>query len=138
VSHWHSAKSPSTSFGAVTATFLYRVTGDSRQSLCRLPDKEYSTKKPLPIYSSRDFFAKCHTWQKLRRVFPDECFIHSGKAVVSDGSGSVVLPSRRVLLLYYTIVVRWPHMQRKLGDTISQGRCRCMLLVAFPDMYKQY
>jgi hypothetical protein len=41
VSRLHSAKSPSPLPGAVMTTFL-----------CRVPDKKYSAKKPLPMYSS--------------------------------------------------------------------------------------
>jgi hypothetical protein len=37
----HSAKDPSPSLGAVTVTFL-----------CRVPDKKYSAKMLLPMYSS--------------------------------------------------------------------------------------
>jgi hypothetical protein len=37
----HSPKDPSLSLGAVTVTFL-----------CRVPDKKYSAKRPLPMYSS--------------------------------------------------------------------------------------
>jgi hypothetical protein len=37
----HSAKDPSPSLGAVTVTFL-----------CRVPDKKYSAKRLLPMYSS--------------------------------------------------------------------------------------
>jgi hypothetical protein len=48
----HSAKDPSPSLGAVTVTFLCRVPNGTRQSLCRVPDKKYSTKKLLPMYSS--------------------------------------------------------------------------------------
>jgi hypothetical protein len=40
----HSAKDPSPLLGAATVTFLCR--------LCRVPDKKYSTKKLLPMYSS--------------------------------------------------------------------------------------
>jgi hypothetical protein len=48
----HSAKDPSPSLGAVMVTFLCRVAKDTRQILCRVPDKKYSAKKPLPMYSS--------------------------------------------------------------------------------------
>ena len=43
----HSAKDPSLSLGAVMVTFLCRVSNGTRQ-----PDKKYSTKRPLPMYSS--------------------------------------------------------------------------------------
>jgi hypothetical protein len=48
----HSAKDPSPSLGAVTMTFLCRVPNGTRQSLCRVPDKKYSAKRLLPMYSS--------------------------------------------------------------------------------------
>jgi hypothetical protein len=48
----HSAKDPSPSLGAVTVTFLFRVPNGTRQSLCRVPDKKYSAKMLLPMYSS--------------------------------------------------------------------------------------
>jgi hypothetical protein len=63
----HSAQAPSPLPVAVTATFLCRVTGDTRQSLCRVPDKKYSAKKPLPMYSSPSLL--CRVWQSLRRLF---------------------------------------------------------------------
>jgi hypothetical protein len=44
----HSAKDPSPSLGAVTVTFLCRVPN----GLCRVPDKKYSAKRLLPMYSS--------------------------------------------------------------------------------------
>jgi hypothetical protein len=48
----HSAKDPSPSLGAVTVTFLCRVSNGTRQNLCRVPDKKYSAKRLLPMYSS--------------------------------------------------------------------------------------
>jgi hypothetical protein len=48
----HSAKDPSPSLGAVTVTFLCRVLNGTRQNLCRVPDKKYSAKRLLPMYSS--------------------------------------------------------------------------------------
>jgi hypothetical protein len=48
----HSAKDPSPSLGAVTVTFLCRVSNSTRQILYRVPDKKYSAKRPLPMYSS--------------------------------------------------------------------------------------
>jgi hypothetical protein len=48
----HSANNPSLSLGAVTVTFLCRVPNGTRQSLCRVPDKKYSAKRLLPMYSS--------------------------------------------------------------------------------------
>jgi hypothetical protein len=48
----HSAKDTSPSLGAVTVTFLCRVPDGTRQSLCRVPDKKYSAKRLLPMYSS--------------------------------------------------------------------------------------
>jgi hypothetical protein len=47
----HSAKTPSPLPAVVTATFLCRVPCDTRQSLYRIPDKKYSVKKLLPMYS---------------------------------------------------------------------------------------
>jgi hypothetical protein len=47
----HSAKDLSPSLGAVTVTFLCRVSNSTRQILCRVPDKKYSAKRPLPMYS---------------------------------------------------------------------------------------
>jgi hypothetical protein len=55
----HLAKSPSPSLGAIMVTFLCRVLGGTRQRLCRLPDKKYSAKKPVPITSRNSFFAEC-------------------------------------------------------------------------------
>ena len=46
----HSTKTPSLSPGVVTTTFLCRVPTGTRQSLCRVPDKKYSTKKLLLMY----------------------------------------------------------------------------------------
>jgi hypothetical protein len=48
----HSAKDPSPSLGAVTVTFLCRVSNGTRQILCRVPDKKCSAKRLLPMYSS--------------------------------------------------------------------------------------
>jgi hypothetical protein len=48
----HLTKASSPSPGAVTDAFLCRVPTDTRQSLCRVPDKKYSAKKPLPMYYS--------------------------------------------------------------------------------------
>jgi hypothetical protein len=46
----HSAKTPSPSPGAVMAAFLCQVLPDTRQSLCRVPEKKYSAKKALPMH----------------------------------------------------------------------------------------
>jgi hypothetical protein len=48
----HSVKDPSPSLGAVTVTFLCRVSNGTRQILYRVPDKKYSAKRPLPMYNS--------------------------------------------------------------------------------------
>jgi hypothetical protein len=47
----HSAKSLSPSLSTVTVTFLYRVLAGTRQSLYRVPDIKYSSKRPLSMYS---------------------------------------------------------------------------------------
>jgi hypothetical protein len=62
----HSAKDLSPSLGAVTVTFL-----------CRVPDKKYSAKRLLPMYSSpsvlcREAFAEC-------KISFTECLRHSAK-----------------------------------------------------------
>jgi hypothetical protein len=54
----HSVKAPSPLPVAVMTTFLCRVPVDTRQSLCRVPDKKYSAKKPLPIYSLSSFLCR--------------------------------------------------------------------------------
>jgi hypothetical protein len=48
----HLAKDLSPSLDAVTVTFLCRVSNGTRQILCRVPDKKYSAKRLLPMYSS--------------------------------------------------------------------------------------
>jgi hypothetical protein len=48
----HSAKASSPLLSAVTVTFCCRVPCDTQQRLRRVPDKKYSTKKPLPMYNS--------------------------------------------------------------------------------------
>jgi hypothetical protein len=51
----HLAQAPSLLLVAVTATFLCQVPGDTRQSLYRVPDKNYSAKKQLSMYKSASF-----------------------------------------------------------------------------------
>jgi hypothetical protein len=77
----NSAQAPSPLPVALTVTFLYRVPGDTWQSLCRVPDRKYSTKKPLPMYSSPNFLAECHTRKAFAECFPrfTECFRYSTK-----------------------------------------------------------
>ena len=66
----HSAKDPSPLLGAVTVTFLCRVPNDTRQSLCRVPDKKYSAKKPLPMYCLPNTLCRVpHSAKTLSRVF---------------------------------------------------------------------
>jgi hypothetical protein len=48
----HSAKVSSPLPVTVTTTFLCRVPSDTRQSICRVPNKKYSVKKLLPMYNS--------------------------------------------------------------------------------------
>jgi hypothetical protein len=81
-----SAQTPSPLPSAVMVTFLCRVMADIRQSLCRVSDKKYSTKKSLSMYSSSSFFVECHTRQSLRWVFSRFCRVLVQKVV----SGSVV------------------------------------------------
>jgi hypothetical protein len=58
----HSAKDSLPSLGAVTATFLCRV--------CRVPDKKYSAKRPLSMYSSPSVFCRVlHSVKTLPNVF---------------------------------------------------------------------
>jgi hypothetical protein len=66
----HSAKPPSPSPGSVTDAFLCRVPTGTRQSLCQVPDKKYSTKKPLPMYSSSSPLCRVpHSAKRLPSVF---------------------------------------------------------------------
>jgi hypothetical protein len=85
VSRWHSAKSPSSPPGVVTVTFLCREPGGTRQSLCRVPDKKYSAKKLLPIYSSPRLFCRVsHSAKTSPSVFRLCRVLHAlDKAVVS-------------------------------------------------------
>jgi hypothetical protein len=58
------------SLSVVMTTFLCRVPGDTRQCLCRVPDKKYYTKKSLPMYnSSRPLCQKSHSAKSLSSVF---------------------------------------------------------------------
>jgi hypothetical protein len=66
----HSAKDPSPSLGAVTATFLCRVPNGTRQILCRVPDKKYSAKRSLPMYNSPSVLCRVlHSAKPLLSVF---------------------------------------------------------------------
>jgi hypothetical protein len=73
VSRWHSAKSPSPSPGIVTANFL-----------CRVPDKTYPIKKPLPMYSSPKLLCRVTLVKDFVEYFLGfaECFRHSTKQLV--------------------------------------------------------
>jgi hypothetical protein len=55
----------------MTTTFLCRVPADTRQSLCRVPDKKYLAKKSLPMYSSSSFICRV---SHLVKTFA-ECFL---------------------------------------------------------------
>jgi hypothetical protein len=67
---WHSAKAPSPLPGVVTVAFLCRVPSDTRQSLCRVPDKKYSAKKSLPMYCSPSSLCRMsHSTNTLPSVF---------------------------------------------------------------------
>jgi hypothetical protein len=63
----HSAKPPSPSVGAVTTAFLCRVPTGTWQSLCRVLDKKYSTKKPLSMYCSSS--PLCRVGHSAKSVF---------------------------------------------------------------------
>jgi hypothetical protein len=66
----HSAQAPSPSPGAVTMIFLCQVPSDTRQSLCREPDKKYSAKNPLTMYSSPSLLCRVsHSTKLLLSVF---------------------------------------------------------------------
>jgi hypothetical protein len=68
----HSAQASSLLPVAVTATFFYRVPGDTRKSLCRVPDKNYMANKSLPMYSSPSFILRLsHLAKKLFPVVQD-------------------------------------------------------------------
>jgi hypothetical protein len=67
----HSAKDPSPSLGAVTVTFL-----------CRVPDKKYSAKRLLPMYSSPSVLCRVlHSAKPFAecRIAFAECLRHSAK-----------------------------------------------------------
>jgi hypothetical protein len=54
----------------MTTAFLFRVPTDTRQSLCRVPDKKYLTKKPLPMYCSPSPLCRVsHSAKALLSVF---------------------------------------------------------------------
>jgi hypothetical protein len=66
----HSAKDLSPSLGTVTTTFLCRVPNGTRQILCRVPDKKYSAKRPLLMYSSPSvLYRVLHSAKPLPSVF---------------------------------------------------------------------
>jgi hypothetical protein len=66
----HSAKVSSPLPVAVTATFVCRVPSDTRQSLCRVPDKKYSAKKSLSMYCSPSSLCRVsHSAKFLPSVF---------------------------------------------------------------------
>jgi hypothetical protein len=66
----HSAKAPSSLVVVVAAPFLCRVPSNTRQSLCRVADKKYSTKKPLSMYSSPSCLCRVsHSAKHSRSVF---------------------------------------------------------------------
>jgi hypothetical protein len=70
----HSAKAPSLSLGTMIATFLCRIPGITRQSLCRVPDKKYSAKKLLQMHSSpRLFYLESYSTKSLPSVFCAFC-----------------------------------------------------------------
>jgi hypothetical protein len=61
---------------APTTTFIYRELGGTRQSLCRVPVKKYSTKKSLAMYSSPRVLCRVSHSAKSYLVFfrLAECF----------------------------------------------------------------
>jgi hypothetical protein len=66
----HSAKAPSPSPGSVTDTFLCRVPTDTRQRLCRVPDKKYSAKMSLSMYClPSSLYRVLHSAKPLSSVF---------------------------------------------------------------------
>jgi hypothetical protein len=70
----HSAKILSPSLGVVMETFICRVP-------CRVPDKKYSTKKSLSIYSSSRLLYRESISKAFIECFPGfiECLKHSRK-----------------------------------------------------------
>jgi hypothetical protein len=69
----HLAKSLSPLSVTVTKTFLFRV-----------PDKKYLAKKPLSMYSSPSFFIKCHTRQRVYRVFLGLSMLNTRKSLADS------------------------------------------------------
>jgi hypothetical protein len=65
----HSVNVSSPLPGAVTAAFLYRVPSDTRQSLCRVPDKSTRQRSHCRCTVRRALFVECYTRQRIRRVF---------------------------------------------------------------------
>jgi hypothetical protein len=66
----HSTKALSPLLSAATTAFLCRVPTGTRQSLCQVPDKKYSAKKPLPMYySSSSLCRVLHSAKTLLDVF---------------------------------------------------------------------
>jgi hypothetical protein len=84
----HSAKPPSPLPGAVTIAFLCRVPSGTRQSLCRVPDKKYSTKNLCRCTVRRALFVECDTRQRLCQVFFRVCRVLHALGKAPD-SGSV-------------------------------------------------
>ena len=78
-------KEPVNGQTALTATFLCRVPPDTRQSLCRVPDRRHSAKNPLPEYPIADGSLPSAT---LGKAFAEciwafaECPWHSAKSLL--------------------------------------------------------
>jgi hypothetical protein len=77
----------------VTVTFLCRVPNDTRQSLCRVPDKKYSAKRLCRCTVRRAFFAECYTRQSLCRVYNSLCRVlrHTAKALIPVVTAVILL-----------------------------------------------
>jgi hypothetical protein len=99
----HSPNALSPSPGAVTTTFLCRELGGTRQSLCRVPDKEVVvdvqfSETSLPSVTLGKDFAEC---------FPGffECFIHSAKQLCPVVCGSRSYQESIQTLFFQPIVI---------------------------------
>jgi hypothetical protein len=91
----HSAKTPSPLPSAVTATFLYRVLTDTRQSTI----KSTRQRSRCRCTVRRALFTECHTRQRLCRVFFRLCLVLQALGKALD-SGSVNA------LIFRTITLR--------------------------------
>ena len=84
----HSAKSTSPFHPVkifLPRVYFCRVFTDTRQTVCRVPDKKHSANYCLPTNQCRVLYAECNTRQSICRVFLGVCRVPLtlGKSTVS-------------------------------------------------------